>query len=40
MSGYTEDAFTNGKLRAGDAFLQKPVDPKMLLLRVRSLLDA
>jgi signal transduction histidine kinase/CheY-like chemotaxis protein len=40
MSGYTEDAFTNGKLRPGDAFLQKPVDPAVLLLRVRSLLDA
>ena len=39
MSGYTDDAFTNGSLGPGDAFLQKPVDPAVLLLRLRSLLD-
>jgi DNA-binding response OmpR family regulator len=39
MSGYTDEAFADGKLGAGDAFLQKPVDPALLLLRVRSMLD-
>jgi two-component system cell cycle sensor histidine kinase/response regulator CckA len=39
MSGYTDDAFTDGKLGPGEAFLQKPVDPTVLIRRVRSMLD-
>lgn len=39
MSGYTDDAFADGKLGPGDAFLQKPVDPTVLIRRVRSVLD-
>lgn len=39
MSGYTEDAFTDGGLRPGDVFLQKPVDPATLTQRVRAMLD-
>jgi two-component system cell cycle sensor histidine kinase/response regulator CckA len=39
MSGYTDGATGRGELRSGDAFLQKPVDPKMLARRVRQVLD-
>lgn len=39
MSGYAADSLAGGNLAPGDAFLQKPVDPTLLLLRIRSLLD-
>jgi CheY-like chemotaxis protein len=39
VSGYTEDAVGRGELGPGDAFLQKPVDPKVLARKVRQLLD-
>jgi signal transduction histidine kinase/CheY-like chemotaxis protein len=39
MSGYTDDAFGRGKLQPSDAFLQKPVDPKLLARKVRQVLD-
>ena len=39
MSGYTDDAVGRGELGAGDAFLQKPVDPTMLTRKVRQILD-
>jgi signal transduction histidine kinase/ActR/RegA family two-component response regulator len=39
MSGYTDDAFSGGGLSVGDAFLQKPVDPKTLARKVRQVLD-
>jgi signal transduction histidine kinase len=39
VSGYTDDAVGRGELQPGDAFLQKPVDPRMLARKVRQLLD-
>ena len=39
MSGYTDDAVGRGELAPGDAFLQKPVDPKILARKVRQVLD-
>ena len=39
MSGYTDDAFADGELGPGDAFLQKPVELPVLMRCVRSLLD-
>jgi len=39
MSGYTDDAVGRGDLGPGDAFLQKPVEPKTLAIKVRQLLD-
>jgi signal transduction histidine kinase/CheY-like chemotaxis protein len=39
VSGYTDDAVGRGELHPGDAFLQKPVDPRMLARKVRQLLD-
>ena len=39
VSGYTDDAVGRGELQPGDAFLQKPVDPKMLARKVRQMLD-
>ena len=39
MSGYTDDAVGRGELQPGDAFLQKPVDPRMLARKVRQMLD-
>jgi signal transduction histidine kinase len=39
VSGYTDDAVDRSGLQPGDAFLQKPVDPKMLALKVRQILD-
>jgi CheY-like chemotaxis protein len=40
MSGYTEDAVFNDRLRCGAEFLQKPMTPDVLLAKVRQLLDA
>jgi signal transduction histidine kinase len=39
VSGYTDDAVGRGELQPGDAFLQKPVDPKILARKVRQMLD-
>ena len=39
VSGYTDDAVGRGELQPGDAFLQKPIDPKMLARKVRQMLD-
>jgi signal transduction histidine kinase len=39
VSGYTDDAVGRGELQPGDAFLQKPVDPRVLARKVRQLLD-
>jgi signal transduction histidine kinase len=39
VSGYTDDAVGRGELQPGDAFLQKPVDPRMLARKVRQVLD-
>jgi signal transduction histidine kinase len=39
VSGYTDDAVGRGELQPGDAFLQKPVDPRMLARKVRQMLD-
>ncbi len=39
MSGYTDDAVGRGELQPGDAFLQKPVDPRILARKVRQILD-
>jgi two-component system cell cycle sensor histidine kinase/response regulator CckA len=39
VSGYTDDAVGRGELQPGDAFLQKPVDPRMLAKKVRQMLD-
>ena len=39
VSGYTDDAVDRSGLQPGDAFLQKPVDPKMLARKVRQMLD-
>jgi CheY-like chemotaxis protein len=39
MSGYTDDPVASGPLGPGDAFLQKPVDPKLLARKVRHVLD-
>lgn len=39
VSGYTDDAIGRGELQPGDAFLQKPVDPRMLAKKVRQMLD-
>ena len=40
MSGYADDAFTDGQLGPGETFLQKPVDPALLIRTVRRILDA
>jgi signal transduction histidine kinase len=39
VSGYTDDAIGRGDLQPGDAFLQKPVDPRILARKVRQMLD-
>ena len=39
VSGYTDDAVGRGELQPGDAFLQKPVDPRILARKVRQMLD-
>ena len=39
VSGYTDDAVGRGELQPGDAFLQKPVDPRVLARKVRQMLD-
>jgi signal transduction histidine kinase/CheY-like chemotaxis protein len=39
VSGYADDAVGRGALGPGDAFLQKPVDPKTLARKVRQVLD-
>ena len=39
VSGYTDDAVGRGELQPGDAFLQKPVDPRTLARKVRQMLD-
>ena len=39
VSGYTDDAVGRGELQPGDAFLQKPVDPRQLARKVRQVLD-
>jgi two-component system cell cycle sensor histidine kinase/response regulator CckA len=39
VSGYADDVIGRGELGPGDAFLQKPVDPRMLARKVRQLLD-
>ena len=39
VSGYTDDAVGRGELQPGDAFLQKPIDPKVLARKVRQMLD-
>ena len=39
MSGYTDDEGGRDALGPGDAFLQKPVDPKVLARKVRQVLD-
>jgi FixJ family two-component response regulator len=39
VSGYTDDAVGRGELQPGDAFLQKPVDPRILAKKVRQMLD-
>lgn len=39
MSGYTGDDAGRGELGSGNAFLQKPVDPKVLARKVRQVLD-
>jgi signal transduction histidine kinase/CheY-like chemotaxis protein len=39
VSGYTDDAIGRGELQPGDAFLQKPVDPRILAKKVRQMLD-
>ena len=39
MSGYTGNEVGRGELGAGNAFLQKPVDPKVLARKVRQVLD-
>jgi signal transduction histidine kinase len=40
VSGYTDDAVGRGELQPGDAFLQKPVDPRILARKVRQMLDS
>jgi two-component system cell cycle sensor histidine kinase/response regulator CckA len=41
MSGYTDDALVrHGALEAGIAYLQKPITPDRLTLKVRAVLDA
>jgi DNA-binding response OmpR family regulator len=41
MSGYSEDMIKKqGALGEGLVFIQKPISPKVLLTRVRELLDA
>ena len=39
VSGYTDDATSRSGFQPGDAFLQKPVDPRMLARKVREMLD-
>src|ERR1019366_2122896 len=39
VSGYTDDAVGRGEIQPGDAFLQKPIDPRMLARKVRQVLD-
>ncbi len=39
MSGYVDDDIGRGSLGPTDAFLQKPVDPKILARKVRQVLD-
>jgi DNA-binding response OmpR family regulator len=39
MSGYTDDAIVrHGILEGGTSFLQKPFQPKALLLKIREVL--